>query len=90
MTKPANDTQAPAMLGLMPFPALNPFNWGMITPRVMLATNLAMLRVSLAMWRAYSDAATALIRTQDDEWFEAAEAALNDERAADGKDKRAA
>jgi hypothetical protein len=61
------------MLALMPFPALNPWNWGAITPTAAVATGIAMTRIGLSAWRAYADASRAIFREREEAMLKMAE-----------------
>lgn len=56
----------PFGLQVMPFPALNPWNWGTLGPAQMLGAGLSAGRFALDAWRISADAYRAAMREQQD------------------------
>jgi hypothetical protein len=63
-------------LPLMPFPFLNPWNWGAMTPARALAASIFLLRCSLDGWRHVADAMRASLQQDQDAMLRAFEQAL--------------
>lgn len=74
------DNSAAGHFGLqvMPFPALNPWNWGALGPAQMLAASLSASRFALDTWRISADACRAAMREQQDLVLAAFNARLTD------------
>ncbi len=70
------ETRHLSMLALMPLPALNPWNWGAVTPRAAMATGITMARIGLSAWRAYVDVARAIFRERQENMLVLAETML--------------
>jgi len=86
-TQQPSAARNPDHLALAPFPILNPLNWGAMNGASVLASQIAMLRLSLHAWQAMSDSARALAREQQELTLNALEALCV--RAADGQDAEA-
>ncbi|MES1202222.1 MAG: hypothetical protein ABUS57_12325 [Pseudomonadota bacterium] len=68
----------PGMNGLpfAPFPFLNPWNWGAMTPLHSAQAALVIMRANLQAWRAAVDAIQTTVRHQEDAALDAIEANL--------------
>ena len=88
-----HEPRPPSMLAIMPFPALNPWNWGAVTPMAAMATGITMTRIGLSAWHAYADASRAIWRERQESMLTLVEKMLSsadEAAAAEGVDDRQA
>lgn len=86
-----SNTGGMSLLAVMPFPALNPLNWGaLMVPRNAMLASLNTTRLALDAWRAGADSMRAMMRLQQDEFLRMLETSAREEvSAGDGADVEA-
>jgi hypothetical protein len=64
------NTDGMSWLQVMPFPAVNPWNWGALAlPRNAIITSFAVMEAGVQAWRTGADAMRIAARAQQDVWL---------------------